>query len=105
MVVEIAGGKGLPAPVVEQIVSKTDGIPLFVQELTKMVLESAWMKEGDDHYELARSLPQLAIPATLHDSANGAVGSLGHGERGGAIGGNSRTRSGLWITQGNLTAE
>ncbi len=77
MVVEIAGGKGLPAPVVEQIVSKTDGIPLFVQELTKMVLESAWMKEVDDHYELTRSLPQLAIPATLHDSLMARLDRLG----------------------------
>ena len=57
--------------------SKTDGIPLFAQELTKMVLESAWMKEVDGHYELTRSLPQLAIPATLHDSLMARLDRLG----------------------------
>ena len=77
MVVEVADGKELPASVTEQIVSKTDGIPLFAQELTKMVLESAWMKEVDGHYELTRSLPQLAIPATLHDSLMARLDRLG----------------------------
>lgn len=77
MVIEIASGKGLPASVTEQIVLKTDGIPLFVQELTKMVLESAWMQEVDGNYELTRSLPQLAIPATLHDSLMARLDRLG----------------------------
>jgi class 3 adenylate cyclase/predicted ATPase len=64
----VAGGKALPSEVVEQIVAKTDGVPLFVEELTKMVLESALLREGEGHYELAGPLPSLAIPATLHDS-------------------------------------
>src|SRR5262249_59096988 len=46
----------------------TDGVPLFVEELTKMVLESGLLQERDDRYELTGSLPPLAIPATLHDS-------------------------------------
>lgn len=77
MVVEVADGKRLPASLIEQIVSKTDGIPLFVQELTKMVLESPWMKEVDGNYELTRSLPRLAIPATLHDSLMARLDRLG----------------------------
>ena len=77
MVNEVADGKGLPAPVVGQIVAKTDGIPLFVQELTKMVVESAWMKEVDGHYELTRPLPQLAIPTTLYDSLMARLDRLG----------------------------
>ncbi|MBI3797037.1 MAG: AAA family ATPase, partial [Deltaproteobacteria bacterium] len=60
--------KMLPAEVVTQIVSKTDGVPLFVEELTEMVLESGLLKEHVDRYELAGPLPPLAIPATLHDS-------------------------------------
>ena len=64
----VAGGKGLPAEVRQQIVAKTDGVPLFVEELTKMVLESGWLRERTGTYELAGSLPSLAIPATLHDS-------------------------------------
>jgi predicted ATPase len=49
-------------------VTKTDGVPLFVEELTKMVLESGFLREGEDHYELTGPLPPLAIPSTLQDS-------------------------------------
>ena len=48
--------------------AKTDGVPLFVEELTKMVLESGLLQEREDRYELTGPLPPLAIPATLHDS-------------------------------------
>ena len=68
MVWRVAGGKALPPEVVEQIVAKTDGVPLFVEELTKTVLESGLLREGEDHYDLTGPLPPLAIPATLHDS-------------------------------------
>jgi class 3 adenylate cyclase/predicted ATPase len=68
MIVRITGGKALPPEVVDQIVAKTDGVPLFVEELTKMVLESGLLREGEEHYELTGPLPPLAIPATLHDS-------------------------------------
>jgi predicted ATPase len=49
-------------------VAKTDGVPLFVEELTKTVLESGLLADVGDRYELAGRLPPLAIPATLHDS-------------------------------------
>jgi len=68
MIGRVAGGKALPAEVVEQIVAKTDGVPLFVEELTKMVLESGLLRECEEHYELTGPLPPLAIPTTLHDS-------------------------------------
>ncbi len=64
----VAHGKALPPEVVEQVVGKTDGVPLFVEELTKMVLESGLLQEREDRYELTGPLPPLAIPATLHDS-------------------------------------
>ena len=64
----IAGGKALPAEVLDQIVAQTDGVPLFVEELTKTVLESGLLRDAGDCYELAGSLPPLAIPSTLHDS-------------------------------------
>jgi predicted ATPase len=64
----VAHGKALPPEVVEQIVARTDGVPLFVEELTKMVLESGLLQERDDRYALTGPLPPLAIPATLHDS-------------------------------------
>ena len=68
MIGRIAHGKRLPAVVVEQIVAKMDGVPLFVEELTKMVLESGLLQEREERYALTGPLPQLAIPATLHDS-------------------------------------
>jgi class 3 adenylate cyclase/predicted ATPase len=64
----VAHGKALPPEVVEQIVAKTDGVPLFVEELTKMLLESGLLQEREERYELTRPLPPLAIPTTLHDS-------------------------------------
>src|SRR5882724_7468794 len=65
---QVAHGKVLPPEVVEQIVAKTDGVPLLVEELTKMVLESSLLQEREDRYELKGPLPPLAIPTTLHDS-------------------------------------
>ncbi|MGH8064174.1 MAG: AAA family ATPase [Candidatus Entotheonellia bacterium] len=65
---ERVAGKALPAEVVQQVVAKTDGVPLFVEELTKMALESGLLHERGDRYALAGPLPLLAIPATLHDS-------------------------------------
>jgi class 3 adenylate cyclase/predicted ATPase len=68
MTLRVAGGKMLPAEVLEQIVARTDGVPLFVEELTKAVLESGLLREVGDRFELAGPLPPLAIPATLNDS-------------------------------------
>ena len=67
MIVQLAGGRRLPSQVTEQIISKTDGIPLFVEELTKTVLETGILVEEADRYRLDGPLPPLAIPATLHD--------------------------------------
>jgi len=65
---EVAHRKAFPPEVAEQIVAKTDGVPLFVEELTKMVLESGLLQERAERYELTGPLPPLAIPTTLHDS-------------------------------------
>jgi predicted ATPase len=54
--------------VLDQILMKTDGVPLFVEELTKTVMESGLLRDAGDHFELSGPLPPLAIPATLHDS-------------------------------------
>jgi predicted ATPase len=64
----VAGEKVLPVDVVGDIVAKTDGVPLFVEELTKAVLESGVLHETNGSYVLAGPLGSLAIPNTLHDS-------------------------------------
>ncbi len=63
-----AGGKALPAEILEQILARTDGVPLFLEELTKTIIESGLLREEDGHYALDGALPPLAIPTTLHDS-------------------------------------
>jgi class 3 adenylate cyclase len=68
LVEQIAGDKALPNEVVDQIANRTDGVPLFVEELTKSVLESGLLREDRDRYVLDRVLPPFAIPTTLHDS-------------------------------------
>jgi hypothetical protein len=68
LVDRVVGDKALPDAVAAQIVAKTDGVPLFVEELTKAVLESGLLSDAGDRWELAGPLPPLAIPATLHDS-------------------------------------
>src|SRR5262245_14518180 len=68
MLTHLTGGKALPAAVVQQVVTKTDGIPLFVEELVKMILESGLVREEADRYGLTGPLPPLALPSTLHDS-------------------------------------
>jgi class 3 adenylate cyclase/predicted ATPase len=68
LVDRVTRGKGLPGEVLEQILARTDGVPLFIEELTKTVLESGLLREEDGRYALSGPLPELAIPTTLHDS-------------------------------------
>jgi class 3 adenylate cyclase len=68
MASQVAGGKTLPEAVLQQLVEKTDGVPLFVEEMTKSVLESGHLKEVDGEYELSGLISTLTIPATLQDS-------------------------------------
>ena len=68
LITQLAKGKSLPAEVVEHIVLKTDGVPLYVEELTKMLLESDLLEEEADQYVLTGPLVSVAIPDTLQDS-------------------------------------
>src|SRR6266404_5755807 len=68
IVTQVASGRALPIEVMKQIVAKTDGNPLFVEELTKAVLEAGILVKHADGYRLDGPLPHLAIPETLQDS-------------------------------------
>src|SRR5262245_7484527 len=68
LVAQVAGGKALPDEVIEQIADRTDGVPLFVEELTKSVLESGLLRDEGSHYVLDGALPPFAIPTSLHAS-------------------------------------
>jgi predicted ATPase len=67
MVTRLCGGKALPGNLLEQILGKTDGVPLFVEELTKSVLESADLRDPGDRWEHVGRAGALAIPLTLRD--------------------------------------
>jgi class 3 adenylate cyclase/predicted ATPase len=67
-ITHLAGGKDLPVEVVQYIVAKTDGVPLYVEELTKMLLRSALLREDADHYTLTGPLGSVTIPNTLQDA-------------------------------------
>jgi class 3 adenylate cyclase/predicted ATPase len=77
LIAGITGGKRLPAELVERIVAHADGVPLFVEELTKTVLEAGLVADRGDHYALAGPLTELAIPDTLHDSLTARLDRLG----------------------------
>ena len=68
LVESVTGGRKLPGDVLALVVAKTDGVPLFVEELTKNVLESGLLVEEADGFRLDGPLPPLAIPSTLQDS-------------------------------------
>lgn len=68
IVLRITRGKRLPEALLEEIAARTDGVPLFVEEMTKAVIESGMLHEEADAYRLERPLSALAIPTTLHDS-------------------------------------
>ncbi|HUN99854.1 MAG TPA: adenylate/guanylate cyclase domain-containing protein [Bradyrhizobium sp.] len=76
MIEQITAQKALPAEVLNQIVEKTDGVPLFVEELTKSVLESGLLRQENGAYVLASALTPLAIPSTLHDSLTARLDRL-----------------------------
>lgn len=81
MVLQVAGGRQMPEDVVDQIIAKTDGVPLFVEELTKTVLETGQLGQHGDAYALEGSLPALTIPETLHDSLMARLDRLETGKK------------------------
>jgi predicted ATPase len=68
MIAYVTGGKSLPKEIADQIVDRTDGVPLFIEELTKTVVESGIVTEAGDHYAVTGSVAPLAIPTSLHAS-------------------------------------
>jgi class 3 adenylate cyclase/predicted ATPase len=68
LIQHLAGGKALPAEVAQHLVTRTDGVPLFVEELTRLLLESGLLREAEASYVLTGSLASVPIPATLQDS-------------------------------------
>src|SRR5262249_42524080 len=68
MIGSVAGGAVLPAAIVEQIVAKTDGVPLFIEEMTKAVIEASQRSAGEGPIPVDGGQGVVAVPDTLHDS-------------------------------------
>jgi class 3 adenylate cyclase len=68
MIAYVTGGKALPKEISDQIVDRTDGVPLFIEELTKTIVESGIVAEAGDHYVLKGPVTALTIPTSLHAS-------------------------------------
>jgi len=68
MITRVTGGKALPREIADQIIDRTDGVPLFIEELTKSVVESGLVTEDGDRYAVTGPMASLAIPMTLQAS-------------------------------------
>ena len=77
MIARLTGGKALPTAVLDQILERTDGMPLFIEELTKTILETAPLRDTGARYELVGSMVPLTIPSSLHDSLMARLDRLG----------------------------
>ncbi len=76
LIERVAGNKALPQQVLDRIIERADGIPLFVEELAKTLLESEQLREEDGAYVLDRPLLEPAIPASLHASLSARLDRL-----------------------------
>ncbi|MGI9477797.1 MAG: AAA family ATPase, partial [Hyphomicrobiaceae bacterium] len=76
LIARVVGLKPLPEDVVGHIVTKTDGVPLYVEELTKTILASDILIDAGERFELAGTLSSLAIPDTLQESLMARLDSL-----------------------------
>lgn len=80
LVREVGGGREMPVAISNLIASKTDGVPLYIEEVTKGLLESGLLSETDEGYRLIGPLPALAVPSTLQDSLMARLDRLGIGK-------------------------
>ena len=76
MVEALTGDKQLPESVLEAVIARTDGIPLYVEELIRAMLQGGYLRELDDRYELATDVSAVGIPMTLHDSLTARLDRL-----------------------------
>ncbi|MEO8333504.1 MAG: adenylate/guanylate cyclase domain-containing protein [bacterium] len=77
LIAGVVGRKTLPEEVMQQLIERTGGVPLFVEAVTRTIIETGVLRELDDRYELVGPLPPGLIPATVHDSLMARIDRLG----------------------------
>ena len=90
MIAGVTGGKALPKEIADQIIDRTDGVPLFIEELTKSVVESGLVTKAGDHYSGGRTDSTAGNTDDAARFAPSAAGSTGSDPRGGADRGGAR---------------
>lgn len=73
----VANNHPLPPFILQEVIDRTDGVPLFIEEMTKTILESGYLKLENDAYELTEALPPHIIPLTVQDSLMARLDRLG----------------------------
>jgi class 3 adenylate cyclase/tetratricopeptide (TPR) repeat protein len=68
MIIRVTSGKRLPKEITDQIIDRTDGVPLFIEELTKAVVESGMIEATKGEYVVNAPGSPLSIPTSLHAS-------------------------------------
>ena len=91
MIAYVTGGKVLPQEIADQIIDRTDGVPLFIEELTKAVVQSGLLVEAGDRYVATGPVTPPAIPTSLQESLLARFDSPGADKRCGADRRRSRT--------------
>jgi predicted ATPase len=79
MIMRVTGGKALPQEIAEHIIDRTDGVPLFIEELTKAVIESGMLTDVGDRFDARGPVPRLAIPTSLQASLLARLDRFGKG--------------------------
>jgi len=77
MIITHTAGKDLPGEVVQEVIARAEGVPLFIEEITKSIVESGALKEMADCYELTGPIPQSLIPTTVLESLMARFDRLG----------------------------
>ncbi len=77
LIEHVVGGKTLPREVVKQILAQTDGVPLFIEQLTKSLLEDGFLRKGPDGWEMIRPYPSQTVPKTLLGLLSARLDRLG----------------------------
>ncbi|MGY4432864.1 putative ATPase [Bradyrhizobium sp. F1.13.1] len=77
----VVGGRALPGHTAEEIIKRSDGVPLFIEELTNAVVEAQPIRESAEDASATTSRSALAVPATLHASLMARLDRLGSGPK------------------------
>ncbi|MGF6306739.1 class 3 adenylate cyclase/predicted ATPase [Bradyrhizobium sp. i1.8.4] len=81
MVAAVAGSDVVPRRITSQIVARTDGVPLFIEEFTRAVIDARTVERAADGLALSKKLPEPLVPSSIQDSLMERLDRLGPAKR------------------------